>query len=245
MTRLPATDPRLRLALVAGDPQTYRLAPPRPSGGHPALDQHAVQFYERDDFLLEGVTRFVASGISDGDCSIVIATKPHRIDLEARLVRRGLDLNAARRRGSYVALDAADTLAKFMVGAAPDRAKFEQVVGALIDRSIQGPPLRRVRAFGEMVALLWAGGNPSGAIELERSWNDLAARRPFSLLCGYPMQAFAGSEHDRGFAAVSAAHAHVAPTESYLELDPDERLRAVAELQQRVAALEAEIATKD
>jgi hypothetical protein len=214
-------------------------------GEHPELDQHAVQFYERDDFLLEGVTRFVAAGISDGDCSIVIATKAHRTDLEARLVRRGLDLNAARRRGSYIALDAADTLAKFMVGAAPDPAKFAQVVGALIERSIQGPPLRRVRAFGEMVALLWAEGNSAGAIELERLWNDLAPRQNFSLLCGYPMQAFAGPEHDRGFAAVSAAHAHVAPTESYLELDPDERLRAVADLQQRVAALEVQIAAKD
>jgi hypothetical protein len=230
---------------MATESQTYRLAPPRQLGEHPELDQHAVQFYERDDFLLEGVTRFVAAGISDGDCSIVIATKAHRTDLEARLVRRGLDLNAARRRGSYIALDAADTLAKFMVGAAPDPAKFAQVVGALIERSIQGPPLRRVRAFGEMVALLWAEGNSAGAIELERLWNDLAPRQNFSLLCGYPMQAFAGPEHDRGFAAVSAAHAHVAPTESYLELDPDERLRAVADLQQRVAALEVQIAAKD
>jgi len=229
---------------MASKSQTYRLAPPRPLGQHPELDQHAVQFYERDDFLLEGVTRFVAAGISDGDCSIVIATKAHRTDLEARLVRRGLDLNAARRRGSYIALDAADTLAKFMVRATPDPAKFAQVVGALIERSIQGPPLRRVRAFGEMVALLWAEGNSAGAIELERLWNDLAPRQNFSLLCGYPMQAFAGPEHDRGFAAVSAAHAHVAPTESYLELDPDERLRAVADLQQRVAALEVQIAAK-
>ena len=229
---------------MATDAQPYRLAPPRLSSGHPALDQHAVQFYERDDFLLEAVSRFVAAGISDGECSIVIATKAHRADLEARLVRRGLDLNAARRRGSYVALDAADTLAKFMVEAAPDATKFEQVVGGLIERSIQGPPLRKVRAFGEMVALLWADGNPSAAIELERLWNDLAARQPFSLLCGYPMRAFAGAEHADGFAAVNAAHAHVAPTERYLELDPDQRLRAAAELQQRVAALEAEIASK-
>ena len=43
---------------------------------------------------------------------------------------------------------------------------------------------------------------------------------------------------------MNAAHAHVAPTESYLELDPDERLRAVADLQQRVAALEAGAASK-
>ncbi|MEA2660432.1 MAG: hypothetical protein QOH08_4 [Chloroflexota bacterium] len=229
---------------MATDSLGFRLAPPRPPNGHPAIDQHAVQFYEKDEFLLDGVTRFIAAGVSDGDCSIVIATRAHRADLEARLIRRGLDLNAARRRGAFVALDAAETLAKFMVGTHPDPAKFDTVVGALIERSVQGPPLRRVRAFGEMVALLWAGGNADGAIELERLWNALARRQTFSLLCGYPMQAFAGTEHDAGFARVNLTHSHVAPTESYLELDPDERLRAVAALQQRVAALEAALAAR-
>jgi hypothetical protein len=227
---------------MATDSLTFRLSPPRSGSGHPAVDQHAVQFYERDEFLLEGVTRFVSMGISDGDCSIVIATKAHRADLDARLLRRGLDLNAARRRGSYIALDAAETLSKFMAGTMPDPAKFDHVVGSLIERSVQGPPLRRVRAFGEMVALLWAEGNSAGAIELERLWNQLAQRQTFSLLCGYPMKAFASAEHERGFASVMASHTHVAPTESYVELDPDERLRAVAELQQRVAALEARLA---
>lgn len=230
---------------MATDTAGFRIGPPRHPSTHPAVDQHAVQFYEQDEFLLEAVTRFVAAGISDGDCSIVIATKAHRGDIEARLVRRGLDLNAARRRGSFIALDAAETLAKVMVDDRPDAAAFDQVVGALIARSIQGPPLRRVRAFGEMVALLWAAGNADGAIELERVWNDLARRHTFSLLCGYPLAAFAGAQHDEGFAAVTAAHAHVAPTESYLELDPDERLRAVAELQQRVAALAAQVAAAD
>ena len=229
---------------MATDTIAFRLAPPRPSNGDPALDRHAVQFYDRDEFLLEGVTRFVSMGISDGDCSIVIATMAHRADLDARLLRRGLDLHAARRRGTYIALDAAETLAKFMVGNMPDPLAFDQVVGGLIGRSVQGPPLRRVRAFGEMVALLWADGNPDAAIELERLWNGLAQRQTFSLLCGYPMKAFAGTEHERGFAAINASHTHIAPTESYLELDPDDRLRAVAALQQRVAALETALAAK-
>lgn len=229
---------------IATDSSTFRLTPPRPLSAHPAVDQHVVQFYEKDDFLLEGVTRFVAAAISDGDCAIVIATPAHRAELEARLLRRGLDLNAARRRSSLIAIDAAETLAKFMVGSHPDRAKFDQVVGRLLERSIQGPPLRRVRAFGEMVALLWDAGNPQGAIELEVLWNELAQRQTFSLLCGYPMHAFAGVEHSAGFADVNAAHDHVAPTETYLELDPDDRLRAVAELQQRVVALEAALAAR-
>ena len=229
---------------MATDTMTFRIAPPRPVNEHAAMDEHSVQFYEADDFLLAGVTRFVAAGISDGDGAIVIATQAHREDLETRLVNRGLDLNAARRRGSYVALDAAETLAKFMVGDRPDPARFEQSVGSVIERAIKGPPLRRVRAFGEMVALLWADGKPEAAIKLETLWNDLGRRQTFSLLCGYPMHAFADAVHDQGFAAVSALHRHVAPTERFLELDPDERLRAVAELQQRVAALETQIRAK-
>ena len=229
---------------MATDSVTFRVTAPRMVSAHTPVDQHAVQFYEKDDYLLEGVARFVASGIRDGDCAIVIATKAHRAELEARLVRRAFDLNAARRRGSYVALDAAETLAKFMVGDLPDAARFEHVVGTLIERSVQGPPLRRVRAFGEMVALLWADGKPDAAIALERLWNELATHQTFSLLCGYPMRVFAGAGHRRGFAEVSAEHSHVAPTESYLELDPDERLRAVASLQQRISALEAERATE-
>ena len=229
---------------MATEAMNFRIAPPRPATEHAAVDEHSVQFYESDDFLLQGVTRFVAAGISDGDCSIVIATQAHRDDLEARLVNRGLDLNAARRRGSYVALDAAETLATFMVCDRPDPARFEQALGTLIRHAIKGPPLRRVRAFGEMVALLWADGKPDAAITLETLWNDLGRKRRFTLLCGYPMKAFADAVHDRGFAAVSALHRHVAPTERFLELDPDERLRAVAELQQRVAALEAQLHAK-
>jgi len=42
-----------------------------------------------------------------------------------------------------------------------------------------------VRAYGEMVALLWDEGNVTAAIELEALWNELAQQLPFSLLCAY------------------------------------------------------------
>ena len=190
---------------MATDQFTIRLAPPRPADVHPGITQHAVQFYENDDFLLETVTRLMAAGIGDGDCAIVIATAAHRAEVDARLVRRGLDMAAARRRGAYVSLDAADTLSRFMVGDRIDAAKFNDVVGSLIDRSVQGPPLRRTRVFGEMVALLWAEGKTELAVELEQMWNDLIQRKSFSLLCGYPMRSFAAPGQESGFAAVTAA----------------------------------------
>ena len=39
---------------------------------------HIVQFYERDDFMVAEVGRFIGTAIGAGDSGIVIATKPHR-----------------------------------------------------------------------------------------------------------------------------------------------------------------------
>jgi hypothetical protein len=210
--------------------------------GEIAPSEHLVQIYERDEVFLDTLEGFAGGGLRAGDAVIIIATRAHRDALRARLDAQGLDVERAIATDEYIALDAEETLAQFMVGGWPDDARFEAMVAGLLMRA--QAHRRRVRAFGEMVALLWADGNANGAIELERLWNDLARRQTFSLLCGYPMQAFAGAEHRHGFSAVTAAHASVAPTETYLELDPDERLRAVAELQQRVAALEAELAAR-
>ncbi|MGH3173513.1 MAG: ATP-binding protein, partial [Streptosporangiaceae bacterium] len=44
---------------------------------------------------------------------------------------------------------------------------------------------RPVRAFGEMVALLWDDGLVNDAVQLEAMWEELGGRYPFSLFCGY------------------------------------------------------------
>src|SRR5262245_51295488 len=67
-----------------------------------------VQFYQDETFLIDRVTRFIGAGLGAGDTSIVIATAPHREQLESLLGTRGLDLAGARRDGRYVPLDAAE-----------------------------------------------------------------------------------------------------------------------------------------
>ena len=56
-------------------------------------------------------------------------------------------------------------------------------VGARGKRSV------KVRAYGEMVDVLWQNANQSAAIALEEMWTDLGAVYPFDLLCGYAMAA--------------------------------------------------------
>jgi signal transduction histidine kinase len=205
--------------------------------------EHFVQFYESDEFLLGSLGGYVGAGLEGGEACVVVATDARRTGLDAQLRARGHDPRAARGRGQFFTLDAAETLSQFMVGGSPEPSRFEEVVGGLVERA--GASSRRVRIFGEMVALLWAAGNRDAAIRLEGLWNGLQRRRPFRLFCAYPIRHFGGGSQGGPLGHVCAEHTRVIPAESYTSLpDGDERLRAVVELQRKALALEAEIAER-
>ena len=214
-----------------------------PSGPDPSWSGHAVQFYEAEPFLLDELQRYVGLGLVRGETVIVIATPEHRRGLAARLAAAGLDLEDARARGRYVALDAAETLARFMVDGVPDEELFLTTVGRQIAQVTAGG--RRVRAFGEMVALLAANGEYEAAIRLEQLWNDLQTTYSFSLLCAYPMEILGGEGGAGPLDQICAEHTRVMPAESYTALtEPDARLQAITRLQQQAQSLQAEIAER-
>jgi signal transduction histidine kinase len=209
----------------------------------PGADEHFVQFYESDAFLLDKLAEFVAEGLGAGEACVVVARGERGEGLDGRLRALGLDPEAARARGQLLTRDAAETLSLLMDGGAPEPSRFEEVVGGLMARAGHGQ--RRVRVFGEMVALLWADGNRDGAIRLEALWNGLQRTRPFQLFCAYPMSGFGREPHAGPLGHVCAEHTRVVPAESYAALaSADERLLAVIELQRKAAALEAEIAER-
>jgi signal transduction histidine kinase len=204
----------------------------------PANDGHLVQYYEKEGFLYDRVTDFMSDGLRGSDAAVLIATRAHREGVESRLSRNGVDLLQLTTGGRYHALDAQDTLSRFMVDGTPDPHRFANTIAPVL-RAARGGD-RRVLAFGEMVALLWAEGNREAAIRLEELWNDLAQRETFALLCAYPISHFDDAAHARPFADINAAHTWVTPAESYSIVEADERNRVIAILQQKAAALEAE-----
>jgi len=203
--------------------------------------EHFVQFYDTDEFLAESVAGFVATALGAGDAGIVIATDAHRQAVLEKLREQGVDVGTAIEEGRFVALDAAETLAEFMADGSPHPARFASSVGEIVAGLTRSG--RRLHAFGEMVALLWAEGNKAGAIALEGLWNDLAKVHRFALMCGYTMGAVAGSDNDESFGSVCTCHTRVLPAEGYAALPSGEaRMREVARLQQKARSLEAEIA---
>jgi hypothetical protein len=203
--------------------------------------RHPVQFYENDSFLLENIGRSIGDGLEAGDASVVVATASHRYSLAQRLRARGLDPDALAEHGRYVALDAADTLDRFMVDGWPDATLFNSVIGGAVERAAGKSERLYVRAFGEMVALLWSEGKREAAVRVEELWNELAKKLPFSLCCGFPLNAFSDDLDAALFLKVCAEHSHVVPAESYSALtSPDARLRSISHLQQKPALLDAE-----
>jgi signal transduction histidine kinase len=222
------------------------LAPVVHWGDH-AHAAHVVQFYGEDEFLLDELSRFIGTALGAGEAAVVIATKQHRDGLARRLQKWGLDTATAVAQGRFVPLDATETLAKIMPEGWPDRSRFVEVVGGVIARLTAGDngEPRRVAAFGEMVALLWAEGKPDAAIRLEQLWNELAQTYSFSLRCAYPISSFHRQEHGELLLKVCAEHSAVIPGESYTALgSQDERLRSIAHLQHKAQALETEIAER-
>ena len=206
--------------------------------GAPSAEGHLVQYYEKETFLYDRITDFLSDGLRGSDAGILIATQPHREAVAARLASRGVDVAGLVADGRYQALDAQETLAGFMVNKRPDAKRFEATIRPVL-RSARGGD-RRVLAFGEMVALLWAEGNREAAIRLEELWNELARTETFHLLCAYPIVSFDDASYAKQFAEINATHTLVAPAESYTVADADQRSRVIAALQQKAAALEAE-----
>jgi hypothetical protein len=193
-----------------------------------------VQFYESESFLYEKVSRFVNTALCAGESAIVIAANTHR---EAIARRVNAVFPSADSESRFISVDADETLAGFMVDGWPDARRFADVIGTLLRRASANGAVR-VRAFGEMVALLCAAGKMEAAVRLEDLWNDLARDHDFSLLCAYPMEAFQGERESQAFHRIFAAHSHVCASEEYVNgtADSDQFHRATALLQQKTSA---------
>jgi signal transduction histidine kinase len=211
--------------------------------GAPAEHNHIVQFYEHEDFLYDNVAHFLAAGLKVNEPVIVIATEAHRTGFVTRLKLHGIDVAAAIASNQLVLLDAQETLDRFMVDGAPNGDRFRDAIVPVIEQVRRGRDGQRVRAYGEMVDLLWRAGNRQAAIRLEELWNDLGTEHTFSLLCAYVMGNFYRSDDADPFHHVCNTHTHVLPTESMSRLATSEaRSRELMLLQQRAASLENEVA---
>ncbi len=213
-----------------------------PHGEAPMHDErrghtHAVQFYEDDALLAVTVADFVANAARANRPTLIIASAAHRGAFAARI--------APMHNACVEWIDAAEMLRSFMVDGLPNRERFMIGLSDAAARTLgDAPASAPLHAYGEMVDLLWRDGNASGAIALERLWNEFAATHELSLLCAYDLRNFADVSHTAHFEAICREHESVRPAERNAG-DAELALVEVALLQQRAAALATEIRRRE
>jgi anti-sigma regulatory factor (Ser/Thr protein kinase) len=197
-----------------------------------APGEHVLQFYEDGLQLARTVGRYLSDAVRAGAVAIVIATEAHRRAFEAELEAAGIDPAKGCLDGTLILLDAAATMAAFMDEGQVNNDAFRRVIGSLVRQA--GETGKPVRAYGEMVALLWEAGNVVAAIELEKSWNELSRELPFGLLCGYHSESVLGDELSEALQQVCHLHSSVlrAPTRE----NPDAPYPTGAEVSAQFAA---------
>lgn len=174
---------------------------------------HDVQFYDSETSLSNSVARFLVDGVRAGQPLIVIATKPHRKLFEDRMRAMGVQLDDLVANRDVTWLDAEETLAAFMEGDRPDPELFEATVGNVFATLIQNRRYVMIRAYGEMVDILWKRGKSDAALALEGLWNDLAEQYAFSLLCAYSKDSLAADQRSDGVERICQMHSRVLPAD--------------------------------
>ncbi|HST06938.1 MAG TPA: MEDS domain-containing protein [Gemmatimonadaceae bacterium] len=179
----------------------------------PGVTGHDVHFYKNDSQLSRAVVHFLSDAIRVGQPIIVIATEAHRKAFSVGLRDIGLDPDRVLSGRLAIWLDAQETLASFMEGGMPNPELFTATVGSVFARLLDKRHYLVVRAYGEMVDLLWKSGNCEGACALEQLWNDLANKYKYSLLCGYSVENFLHETGAEGLRRVCGHHTNVLPPE--------------------------------
>ncbi len=177
-----------------------------------ALKIHAVYFYDDAESLSHTVARFIGAGLVANQSAVLIATPSHKAAIFEQLIAMAVEPQKRIDQGELVILDADEVLSRFMVEAMPNTRRFEDTMNTVMDGAA-GSGKRRVRAYGEMVDVLWKNHNEAAATSLEILWNQFIATRECSLLCGYSFKAVA---EGTGFKKICDEHSHVVSADNPL-----------------------------
>ena len=194
------------------NPSDQFLARPDPNA-------HIVQLYRDPAVLRETVGSYLSEGFRSGDSAVVIATPDHWKEFRKELEARDQHPSRMEQDGRLAVLDARSTLDGFMRQGMPDEGLFHRAIGSVLSTITSAGA--HLRAYGEMVSLLWADRNFDAALRLEELWNALAERSPFTLLCAYEGDTLAPEFHSLPAESVFLQHTHVVPGEDTERLNRD------------------------
>ncbi len=174
---------------------------------------HMVQLYRDDDDLLAAsVANYLAQGLALGEGILVVASEEHETRFLATLDGMGVTTGKAIQAGRMIFLNAEQLLEGIMNGEEPSWEAFERLVKDPAQEVLARSGQVGLRAYGEMVGLLWRKSRFAAAIRLEEFWNTLLESMRFSLFCAYPIDLFDKTLDIDALEPILCSHTHVLPT---------------------------------
>jgi hypothetical protein len=167
--------------------------------------EHSVQFFDSHETAATAVAEFVRTGLGQNQRVILIARLADwnraAVDLS-----RDVALSGVIESGQLTFCDSIRTLDEISVDGWPSPERFDRVIGTMIAAAHAGGGV--LRAYGDMVDVLAADGRCDAAARLEELWNDLQARTPFTLFCGYSSGHFCGAHSGEALRRIRQLHSH-------------------------------------
>jgi hypothetical protein len=175
---------------------------------------HLVQIYRDPAVLASTIGRYLDEGLQRGEAALVIARTDHWALIRRKLEQLRHDPLLLEEQGRLAFLEVRQTLDAVLRDGMPDRMLFRKKIGpafaALASQGHTG-----VRAYGEMVSLLWREGRHDAALHLEALWNELAELHRFTLFCAYEGDCLSPEFHGRAAQDIFREHSHVLPPDDY------------------------------
>jgi hypothetical protein len=185
----------------------------------PAPRKHLVQFYREDADLVRNVSLYLAEGARRGDALLVIATPSHTRAFTRALGDTGVAVEDLANQGRLVFLDAEQTLAQIAPQGLPAWSRFDEVIGRRVGRLEAREDGTVIRAYGEMVDLLWQSGRLSAAARIEEFWNRLLRAHDIGLYCAYGIDLLSDETPAALLHSTIRSHSHLIPGHTHAEME--------------------------
>lgn len=170
---------------------------------------HLVHLYGEDDgALVRSVASYVIEGIRRQDIVLVFATPAHTEGVRGLIASEGISLDDSKRPPLVHFVDATRRFHELFGGGEPDWNSVRDRLKTMLRDVRAERPGARLRAFGEMVGLLWRAGRREEAERLEACWNEMQAFEPSNLYCAYPINVYDSELEPTELRGIFVAHSH-------------------------------------
>lgn len=174
---------------------------------------HTVQICPNEDSQVDLVTRYIKDGLLNGEAVIVIAKPALRKILKAKMDALNFDGQILQDQDQIKFFDAEFLLSNLKSDGSLEVEAFREFVSIPIYHAQLN--YSKVRAFSEMVDILWKQNQHDMAIQLEDFWNELSPTEEISLLSTYSLDKLDPNTYDEALERICKCHSYLVPMEDH------------------------------